>query len=135
MELIEQGVTVQGGMFKPSDPGNPSWGYSTAAGGRRNGRFSTSVNWPRGFTARVLVDGYLPMPVVARAPAEDVERMEVTLRLKRGRAISGTILDHTGKPVNGAAVFAVSSDSMNVHSGQAWGSHQQRRSISGFRAN
>jgi hypothetical protein len=44
----------------------------------------------------------------------------VTLRLKRGRPVSGLVLDHEGKPVAGASVYAAKRAGLNLHDGKAW---------------
>jgi hypothetical protein len=67
-----------------------------------------------------VADGYIPQPVVASAPPADKDKMQVTIRLKRGPKVRGVVLDHTGKPVKGAAVFAIGPTSLNLAAGQAW---------------
>lgn len=120
-KLIEQAVIVQGGMFDPAKPAAPTtFGYSRTGGGRKTGKFSAAVNFPKGRTARVLVDGYYPQPVVTMAPKADVKRMEVTLRLKKLRTISGRVLNHLKEPVVGANIFTVSQFSTTYSGGQAW---------------
>lgn len=53
-------------------------------------------------------------------PAADQESIVVTICLKRRRLVSGRVLDHAGKGVNGAAVFAIGTRFLNIHSGKAW---------------
>ncbi|MHC4878815.1 MAG: hypothetical protein ACYTGL_20385 [Planctomycetota bacterium] len=101
---------VQGGRFDPDEPGEFSWGYSERRG--RSERFSATVQWNKGWTARILADGYLPQPVITKPP-RGKDRVEVTIRLKPGRLVTGRVLDHEGKPVPEAAVFAMNR-SMNL---------------------
>jgi protocatechuate 3,4-dioxygenase beta subunit len=101
---------VQGGRFDPDKPGDYSWGYSESR--RRSERFSATVQWNKGWTARILADGYLPQPVITKPP-RGKKLVEVTIRLKRGRLVAGRVLDHEGKPVHEAAVFAMHR-SMNL---------------------
>lgn len=126
-ELIEQGVIVQGGRFDPSDPAKgATFGYTRTSGGQKTGKFSTTVNFPQGRTARVLVDGYYPMPVVATAPEAGVKRLEVTLRLKKLRTVSGRVLNHLKEPVAGAKVFSVKSVSIIYSGGDSFNSFDSK---------
>jgi hypothetical protein len=120
---IERLIT-QAGKFNPADPKNVTWGFSEGRSSARDGSFSTTVRWGEGWTARVLADGYIPQPVITAQPPGDKDTIEVTLRLKRGRLVSGVVLDHTGKPLKGAAVFAIGPTGLNLTGGQAlrsWG--------------
>ena len=101
---------VQGGRFDPDKPGDYSWGYSERRS--RSERFSATLQWNKGWTARILADGYLPQPVITKPP-RGKDRVEVTIRLKPGRLVAGRVLDHDGKPVREAAVFAMNR-SMNL---------------------
>jgi hypothetical protein len=113
-------LITQAGKFDPADPAKVTWGYSEGRSSRRNGTFSTTVRWAEGWTARVLADGYLPAPVLTKAPPADQDTVEVVLRLKRGRLVRGRVLDHEGQPVKGAAVFAVGPTGLNLAGGKAW---------------
>ena len=84
-----------------------TWGYSEGRSSARDGSFSTTVRWAEGWTARILADGYIPQPVLASAPPADKDEIEVTIRLKRGPKVRGVVLDHAGKPLKDAAVFAI----------------------------
>lgn len=117
-------LIIQAGKFDPSNPSEVAWGYSESRSSASDGSFSTTIRWTEGWTARVLADGYLPQPVVAAAPPADKDEIEVTLRLKRGRLVRGTVLDHSGAPVAGAAVYALGPTGLNLAAGQAmttWG--------------
>jgi len=98
---------TQSGKFDPADPKKVSWGYSEGRSSSRDGSFSTTVRWTEGWTARILADGYIPQPVITSAPPDDVDEMEVVIRLRRGPKVRGVVLDHIGKPVKDAAVFAL----------------------------
>jgi protocatechuate 3,4-dioxygenase beta subunit len=95
---------VQGGRFDPDKPGEYSWGFSERRG--RSERFSATVQWNKGWTARILADGYLQQPVITKLP-RGKDRVEVTIRLKPGRLVAGRVLGHEGKPVPEATVFAM----------------------------
>lgn len=112
-------IMIQAGKIDPKDPKKITWGYSESRVRSKTGRFSTSVRWAQGWTARIVVDGYLPQPVITKAPAVGETQLEVVIRLKKGKPVSGTIVDHLGKPVAGAKVFAVSARGLNLYDGQA----------------
>ena len=64
--------------------------------------------------------------MISAAPPADKDEIEVTIRLKRGRAVKGQVLDHTGQLVKGAAVFAIGPTSLNLAAGKAWSSWGER---------
>ncbi len=115
-------LIVQGGKFDLADPEKVRWGYSESRSSARDGSFSATVRWAEGWTARVVADGYVPQPVLASAPPEGKDDIEVTIRLKRGPKVSGVVLDHDGKPLKDAAVFAIGPTGLNLAAGQAWSS-------------
>jgi hypothetical protein len=112
-------LIIQGGKFEPADPKNVSWGYSEGRSSARDGSFSTTIRWADGWTARILADGYIPQPVITSAPPDDKDEMEVMIRLRRGPKVRGIVLDHAGKPVKDAAVFALGPTGVNLSAGQA----------------
>ena len=57
--------------------------------------------------------------MISQAPAAGKKSIEVTIRLKRGRLVHGRVLDHNGKPVKGAAVFACGPIRINLYGGTA----------------
>ncbi len=116
---IERFIT-QAGKFDPADPSKVTWGYSEGRSSARDGSFSTTVRWAEGWTARILASGYVSQPVIAAAPPAGQDEIEVTIRLKRGRRVRGVVLDYEGKPVKGAAVFAIGPTGVNLAGGQAW---------------
>lgn len=118
-------LITQAGKFEPTDPTKVTWGYSEGRSSARDGSFSTTIEWSDGWTARILADGYVPQPVVTAAPPADKDEIVVTIRLKRGPKVRGIVLDHAGKPVKDAAVFAVGPTGVNLAAGHA-------RSILGF---
>jgi hypothetical protein len=96
-----------------------TWGYWESRSSSRDGSFSTTIRWAEGWTARILADGYIPQPVIASAPPAHKDEIEVVIRLKRGPKVRGVVLDHAGKPVKGAAVFAIGPTGVNLAAGQA----------------
>ncbi|WP_435019778.1 carboxypeptidase-like regulatory domain-containing protein [Tundrisphaera sp. TA3] len=56
---------------------------------------------------RILADGYEPEIIEGqRFVLEEAGRtMELTVRLKRGRTIVGTVIDHLGRPASGARLY------------------------------
>lgn len=107
--------------FDPSDPRKAFSGRRETSPGNADGTFLTTVRWAAGWTARVGADGYLSQPVLTSAPLADKAEINVTIRLKRPPAkVRGVVLDHTGKPVKDAAVFAVGQNGLNLFAGAAW---------------
>lgn len=115
-------LIVQAGKFDPADPAKVTWGYSENRSSATDGSFSASIRWNDGWTARIIADGYLPQPVLTKAPPEGKDEIEVLIRLKRGRLVRGQVLDHKGQPVKGMAVFAVGPTGVNLSAGKAWSS-------------
>jgi hypothetical protein len=112
---------TQGGRVDEKDPKKVTWGYwlRPNAGGSE-GRFDVSVDWNGGWRARVVASGYLPQPIVIEPAKPDATKVEgVVVRLKRGRAVSGRVVDHDGKPVKDAALFVVGSRPLEITGGQA----------------
>ena len=125
-EPITKFIT-QAGKFDPKDPTKVQWGFSQgSSGAAREGRFSTTIRWKAGWTSRILADGYLPQPVVTKAPKDGQTSIEVELRMKRGRWVRGRVIDHTGKPAEGVSVFAVDSRGINLGGGRAHNSNRVR---------
>src|SRR5262245_10329881 len=54
-EPVEAFIT-QAGKFDPKDPKSVTWGFSETR--NTSGRFSATINWNEGWTARILADGY-----------------------------------------------------------------------------
>ena len=114
-------LIVQAGMFDAADPTKVQWGFSESRSSAKDGSFSASIQWSKRWTARIIADGYVPQPVVtAEPPAALGDNIEVTIRLKRGKLVRGVVLDHTGKPVKGAAVFAIGPTALYLSAGEAW---------------
>jgi hypothetical protein len=108
---------TQAGKFDPKDPKNVTWGFSETR--NTSGRFSTTIKWNEGWTARILADGYVPQPVLSEAPPAGKDRLETVIRLMKGRVVRGRVLDHLGKPVKDASVFAVRPNGMTLAGGRA----------------
>ena len=108
---VEAFIT-QAGKFDPKDPKNVTWGFSETR--NTSGGFSATVKWSEGWTARILADGYVPQPVLSEAPPAGKDRIETVIRLKKGRIVHGRVLDHLGKPVKDASVFAVRPNGMTL---------------------
>lgn len=114
--------SVQGGHVDDKDPTKINWGYSLETRGNNpKGVLSTNVSgWSAGWRARVVASGYLPQPILTELPNDDaVAITDLVIRLKRGRQVSGHVLDHAGKPVNDAGVYVVGSPSLNLTGGKA----------------
>lgn len=103
-------VAWVGGMLDPKNPGQVSWGYSYQAyDDLRGSPFEKWLSWHTGDRMRVLAPGYQPQSILETLPDPlPADRIvNVTVRLKRGRVVTGVVLDHTGKPVPNAKVFYV----------------------------
>jgi hypothetical protein len=111
------GFIVQGGKFDPKDPKTVTWGYHETRGSSSD--FRSTIQWKEGWTARILADGYIPQPLLSEAPPAGKDRIEKVIRLKKGRAVRGRVLDHLGKPVRGASVFALRPIHMTLAGGKA----------------
>ena len=113
---VEAFIT-QAGKFDPKDPKNVTWGFSETR--NSSGGFRATIQWNDGWTARILADGYVPQPVLSEAPPAGKDRIETVIRLKKGRTVRGRVLDHLGKPVKDASVFAVRSNGLTLAGGRA----------------
>ena len=113
---VEAFIT-QAGKFDPKDPKNVTWGFSETR--NTSGGFSATIQWNEGWTARILADGYVPQPVLSEAPPAGKDRIETVIRLKKGRTVRGRVLDHLGKPVKDASVFAVRAIGLTLAGGRA----------------
>lgn len=112
-------IIVQGGKFEIVDPKKVAWGYSEGRSSSSDGSFSTTIRWGEGWTARIVADGFVPQPVLTSAPPADKDELEVVIRLKRGPKVRGVVLDHFGKPLKDAAVFAIGPTGLNLAAGQS----------------
>jgi beta-lactamase regulating signal transducer with metallopeptidase domain len=115
-------LILQAGRFEPDQLDKATWGYSERTDSSSEGLYDYTLMWASGWTGRVLADGYLPQPMLDKAPPAGADKLDVTLRLKRGRTVRGKVLDHRGEPVAGAAVFAVGPTSLNLAAGKSWNS-------------
>jgi hypothetical protein len=131
---VEAFIT-QGGKFDPKDPKNVTWGFSETR--ITSGGFSATIQWNEGWTARILADGYVPQPVLSEAPPAGKERIETVIRLKKGRTVRGRVVDHLGKPVKDASVFAVRSNGLTLAGGRAVNSFngKEDRTVRGAKTN
>ena len=112
-------MMIQAGRMDPDDPRKVTWGYSERNTKSKTGRFSTTVRWSQGWTARIIADGYEPQPVIREAPKLGQKEIEVEIRLKPGKPIRGIITDHLGKPVSGINVFSISPRGLNLYGGNS----------------
>ena len=112
-------MMIQSGKIDAKDPKKITWGYTHRNTRSKTGRFSTSIRWSQGWTARIVADGYIPQPVLKREPKLGEAKIEVEIRLKKGQPVSGQIVDHLGKPVKDAKVYAVSARGLNFFDGEA----------------
>ena len=99
---------IQAGRIDSKDPLKITWGFSESrSSGSKDAKYQAHIRWQDGWTARLVADGYLPFPIATKAPKKEGETVKLDIRLKRGRLIRGRVLDHAGKPVADAAVFAI----------------------------
>jgi hypothetical protein len=115
-EPVEAFIT-QAGKFDPKDPKNVTWGFTETRD--TSGEFRATIKWNEGWTARIVADGYVPQPVLSEAPPAGKDRIETVIRLKKGRTVRGRVLDHLGKPVKDASVFAARPNGMTLAGGRA----------------
>jgi hypothetical protein len=113
---VEAFIT-QAGKFDPKNPKNVTWGFTETR--TASGSFSATIKWTEGWTARILADGYVPQPIVDDAPRAGKNRIEMVIRLKKGRIVRGRVVDHLGKPVADVSVFAVRPMGMTLAGGRA----------------
>ena len=101
--------SIQGGQVDAKDPAKITWGYWMMSGGPRpEGDFSTNLAWEAGGRARILAGGYVSQPILLELPKDGATQITgLVIRLKRGRQVSGHVLDHAGKPVKDAGVYVV----------------------------
>ncbi|NNE91973.1 MAG: M48 family metalloprotease, partial [Verrucomicrobiales bacterium] len=119
-EPVKKAKVIQAGRFDPLDPDKETqWGFSETRSSAVSDQFSTSVNWPKGWTARIIVDGYQPAPILTKAPDADATKIDVIVKLEKSPEISGRVLDHNGNPVEGASIFSVPPTGINVAQGRA----------------
>jgi hypothetical protein len=123
---VEQFVE-QSGRVDPKDSTKIIWGMSEGRGFYRDdpSRLHTTVDWKDGWRVRILANGYLPEPVLTTAPAKGVHEVAVTVRLKRGEAVRGQVVDYAGKAVAGAAVFLCVDRLAFITEGKAVAWHQR----------
>ncbi len=105
---------VQGGQVDKNDPTKITWGYGeggTISPNPQGRFFGLRIDWQAGQRARIVAVGYLPQPIldeasvaIARVIGESRIDNRV-VRLTRGAALRGRVVDHDGKPVEGAKVF------------------------------
>ncbi len=115
---------TEGGKFDLADPAKVVWGYSETHSSRKSGKFSVTVRWPAGWTERIIAAGYLPHPVLTQPPLPGQDVIEVVIRLKRGNAIRGRVLDHTGQSVVKAGVYLAGRGVIGLAEGP-WNELQQ----------
>ena len=113
--------SIQGGYVDAKDPAKITWGYWMMSGGSRpNGDFSANLNWSTGGRARILAGGYVSQPILTELPKDGGTAITgLVIRLKRGRQVSGHVLDHAGKPVKDAGVYVVLPSLGNITGGKA----------------
>ena len=68
---------------------------------------------------RVLAAGYPPQPVTPEPVTVPAEFTNLVVRLHRGGAIQGIVLDHAGQPVAGAHVFLGGNQPLELKEGKA----------------
>src|SRR5579872_3906170 len=75
------GFITQAGKFDPKDPGKVTWGFTETRTASKS--YSATIRWSEGWTARILADGYVPQPLVSKAPPAGKARIEKVIRLKK----------------------------------------------------
>jgi len=108
---------LQAGAADPKDPAKVTWSFGHVGpiiG--QIGRFSLQ-SWSRWTTWRVLADGYLPEQVVKVPLFPSTRAGDLVVRLKRGGALNGLVLDHKGRPVADASVFLVTEQRLDLTDG------------------
>ncbi|HEV2972107.1 MAG TPA: M56 family metallopeptidase [Pirellulales bacterium] len=69
---------------------------------------TVDLNWEAGQRARIVAGGYVPQRILAERPKPGATTIEgLVVRMKRGRKVSGRVLDYRGTPVSGASLFVV----------------------------
>jgi beta-lactamase regulating signal transducer with metallopeptidase domain/protocatechuate 3,4-dioxygenase beta subunit len=128
--------SVQGGRVDEKDLTKMTWGYTlqTTTNPNPTGRFSSRVDWSGGWRSRIVADGYVGEPIMLKLPDGNAKEFKgLVIRLKRGRRVSGHVLDHTGKPVSDAGVFVVGNPSVNLTGGNAMelagGLHEDKKAV------
>jgi len=105
---------------KPGSKDEISWGGETSSSrGFRDGKFSVGPQYVHDGNVefRVLSAGYLPQAVKIPVESDGTLKTKV-VRMKRGAAVSGRVLDYAGKPVEGARVFARGPGMLSVENGE-----------------
>jgi uncharacterized protein (TIGR03067 family) len=113
--------SIQGGHVDAKDPAKITWGYSLSTRGRNpKGTFSTRLRWSGGWRSRIIAGGYVSQPILTELPKDGALKIAgLVIRLKRGREVSGHVLDHAGKPVKDAGVYVVNPTIGNLTGGKA----------------
>jgi hypothetical protein len=109
--------TVQWGWPAGANDTNISWGGMSQTSDRwPSGAFSATTGWDNGkkIWVRILADGYTAEPVTPTPLTAPGQALNLTVRLRRGAAIQGLVLDHTGKPVAGAHAQLLGDRQINV---------------------
>jgi beta-lactamase regulating signal transducer with metallopeptidase domain len=110
----------QGGQVDPKDPKRITWGFTETRteGENLTGTFRSTLGGDFRFRIRILADGYVPQPVAVDPGEVGGREVEVTVKMVRGRQVSGRVLDHGGRPVK-ATAFLVGALPLNITGGQA----------------
>jgi hypothetical protein len=133
--VLLSGRVVDDQTGKPVEHFSFEWGWPEGPEGKVGwgGMVTRSSRWVGGkFTqqsglgegkkiwARIVAPGYSPQPVMAEPVVGPLELKNLVVRLTKGGAITGTIVDHRGKAVNGARVYLVSTG-LELQDGAAQG--------------
>ena len=78
-----------------------TWGFSEITGPPvADGYFKAFLNWEAGERIRIVAGGYVPQLILTEQPRAGAKTIEgIVVRMKRGRQVSGRVLDDAGKPV------------------------------------
>jgi beta-lactamase regulating signal transducer with metallopeptidase domain len=101
--------SLQEGQFRPdaADLKRVVWSLVVRPS-QADGRFTATINWDAGQRMRVVAAGYVPEPILAAPPKPGETKIDgLVIRIKRGRQVSGQVLDYQGKPVADAGLFVI----------------------------
>lgn len=104
--------------------GKTTWGFSSSTSSSKTGSFRYTLR--PGWTARVIVDGYTPQPFEAQAARPDGIPVELVLKMKPGKPITGRVVDHEGRAVAGIRVYTISPRRLNLFGGIALGAFDDK---------
>jgi hypothetical protein len=114
-ELVEL-FGVQKAQFLPDKSDAPRWTGASGPGTQGKGQFAFRDFVPAGqkIWARIIADGYEPTAITPEPIIAPAEAGRLVVRLRRGTAVAGVVLDHLGRPVQGATVYLAGRTPLNL---------------------